>query len=108
MSSVLPCKIVSYLIGIVGLVSFFEQRPTSPLRLLYLPGMKETQKVLYVFGELGREYLGALWQHLETENIHHTMYAAFLCAMLLFVVFVCVTYHFCAFLFESRWMTFLS
>jgi hypothetical protein len=59
------------------MISFFEQRPTSPLRLLYLPGMKETQKVLYVFGELGREYLGALWQHLETENIHHTMYAAF-------------------------------
>eukprot|EP00388_Colpodella_angusta_P036619 GDKK01039390.1.p1 GENE.GDKK01039390.1~~GDKK01039390.1.p1 ORF type:complete len:190 (+),score=26.39 GDKK01039390.1:1-570(+) len=49
-------------------------RPSAPLRLLYLPRMEETQKVLYVFGELGEQHAGKLWKHLNDEGIHHTMY----------------------------------
>jgi TBC1 domain family member 10 len=46
-----------------------------PLRHLYLPDMIETQRVLYVYGELGKLHLGHLWQHLLDENMHPTMYA---------------------------------
>jgi hypothetical protein len=35
--------------------------------------MAETQKVLYVFGELGAQYLGDLWRHLDAEGIHYSM-----------------------------------
>eukprot|EP00596_Hydrurales_sp_CCMP1899_P004088 CAMPEP_0119051398 /NCGR_PEP_ID=MMETSP1177-20130426/73027_1 /TAXON_ID=2985 /ORGANISM="Ochromonas sp, Strain CCMP1899" /LENGTH=463 /DNA_ID=CAMNT_0007030585 /DNA_START=128 /DNA_END=1519 /DNA_ORIENTATION=+ len=45
------------------------------LRLMFLPNMVEAQKTLFVFGELGKKYLGKLWVHLEEEGIHHTMYA---------------------------------
>lgn len=40
---------------------------------MYLPRMAETQKVLFVFGELGRLHLGPLWRHLEAEGIHYSM-----------------------------------
>lgn len=50
-------------------------REAPPLRNLYLPNMAETQRVLYVFGELGKVHLGRLWQHLLDENMHPTMYA---------------------------------
>lgn len=49
-------------------------RASAPLRLLYLPRLIETQKVLFVFEGLGKQHLGALWQHLEQENMHPTMY----------------------------------
>jgi TBC1 domain family member 10 len=46
-----------------------------PLRNLYLPSMAETQRVLYVYGELGKLHLGKLWRHLLDEKMHPTMYA---------------------------------
>lgn len=55
------------------MIHITSQRPSAPLRLLYLPRMEETQKVLYVFGELGEQYAGRLWKHLNDEGIHHTM-----------------------------------
>lgn len=51
------------------------QRPDSPLRLMYLPNMAQAQKSLYIFGALGKQHLGELWQHLEKEGMHPTMYA---------------------------------
>jgi hypothetical protein len=51
------------------------QRPSSPLRLLYLPKMSETQKVLFVFERLGEQHLGAQWMHMQREGIHPTMFA---------------------------------
>jgi len=50
-------------------------RSSSPLRLMYLPKMSETQKVLYVFEQLGAQHLGSLWTHMSAEGIHPTMYA---------------------------------
>ena len=37
--------------------------------------MAETQRVLYVYGELGKLHLGKLWRHLLDEKMHPTMYA---------------------------------
>lgn len=50
-------------------------RASSPLRLMYLPKMSETQKVLHVFEQLGAQHLGSLWTHMSSEGIHPTMYA---------------------------------
>ena len=47
----------------------------SPLRLIYLPDLADAKRKLFVFGELGRQHLGALWVHLEDQHMHPTMYA---------------------------------
>lgn len=52
----------------------YRQRPAAPLRLLYMPKLAETQKVLYVFEQLGKHHLGRLWRHLEAEGLHPTMF----------------------------------
>ena len=49
------------------------QRSSAPLRKMYLPKLIETQRVLYVFEQLGRKLLGNLWKHLESEMVHPTM-----------------------------------
>jgi TBC1 domain family member 10 len=50
-------------------------RPTAPLRLMYLPKLVETQKVLHVFEKLGELHLGKLWKHMVDQGIHPTMFA---------------------------------
>lgn len=50
-------------------------RDPNPLRSLYLPSMEETQRALYIFGELGKQYLGPLWAHMLEEGMHPSMYA---------------------------------
>jgi hypothetical protein len=40
--------------------------------------MAETQKVMHVFGELGRLHLGFLWAHMEAEGVHYSMYVLLL------------------------------
>ena len=47
----------------------------TPLRDIYLPDLGDAKRKLYVFGELGRQHLGALWIHLEDQKMHPTMYA---------------------------------
>eukprot|EP01034_Spumella_vulgaris_P001221 gene1221-1616_t len=49
-------------------------RKSCPLRLMYLPKLVECQKlrVLHVFGELGEQHLGELWQHITREGLHPT------------------------------------
>jgi len=47
----------------------------TPLRDIYLPDLGDAKRKLYVFGELGRQHLGALWVHLEDQKMHPTMYA---------------------------------
>lgn len=51
------------------------QNPETNLRLLYFPDMIAAQKKLFVFGKLGQLHLGKLWEHLENQQIHPTMYA---------------------------------
>ena len=41
---------------------------------MYLPKLSETQKILYVFGELANFYLPELWAHFNKEGIHQTMF----------------------------------
>ncbi len=50
------------------------QRKTCPLRLMYLPKLSETQKILHVFGELANHYIPKLWNHFTNEGIHQTMF----------------------------------
>lgn len=45
------------------------QRESRPLRKMYLPRMVESNKVLYVFGELMRMFLPDLADHFQQENI---------------------------------------
>lgn len=45
------------------------------LRDLYLPQMVEAQRVLFIFKRLGSKHLGALWSHLEQQELDPTMYA---------------------------------
>lgn len=47
----------------------------TPLREIYLPDLADAKRKLYIFGELGRQHLGALWIHLEDQKMHPTMYA---------------------------------
>jgi TBC1 domain family member 10 len=51
------------------------QRPTLPLRAMFRAGMPGTKLVLGVFGSLAEKYLPNIWQHLNQENIHHSMFA---------------------------------
>ena len=50
------------------------QRPFAPLRPLYFPDMKEAQKILYVFGEIGAKHLKRLWVYMEDQGMHQSMY----------------------------------
>jgi TBC1 domain family member 10 len=50
------------------------QRSSAPLRLLYLPRLTETKKVLFVFEKLCEMHLPQLWAHLTGEGMHPTMF----------------------------------
>mmetsp|Transcript_26542 Transcript_26542/g.28945 ORF Transcript_26542/g.28945 Transcript_26542/m.28945 type:complete len:387 (+) Transcript_26542:70-1230(+) len=67
---------LTYMVEEQAFYTFYSilTRTGSGLRCLYLPKLIETQKILYVFECLGRLHLGDLWQHLENEGIHPTMY----------------------------------
>ncbi len=49
------------------------QRPSAPLRMLYLPRLTETQKILFVYEELCKMHLGKLWTYLSEQGMHPTM-----------------------------------
>jgi hypothetical protein len=49
------------------------QRPNAPLRLLYLPDMKETIKYIHVLGELMNIYLPDIANHFKKENVVASM-----------------------------------
>jgi len=50
------------------------QRPLAPLRALYFPDMKEAQKILFVFGEIGAKHIKRLWLYMEDQGMHQSMY----------------------------------
>lgn len=51
------------------------QHRHGPFRDLYLPGMIDARKKLFVFGELGKQYLGKLWIHMVKQNVEPSMFA---------------------------------
>lgn len=52
------------------------QHVLGPLRALYLPGLVEAKRKLFVFGCLMEKFLPSLAKHFERCNVVPTMYAA--------------------------------
>ena len=59
---------------LLRLTTYDMQRKSCPLRLMYLPKLSETQKILHVFDELAGLHLPKLWTHFTLEGIHPTMF----------------------------------
>lgn len=52
------------------------QHRLGPLRLLYLPGLVDAKRKLFVLDALGQQYLPRLWQHFQSQGIDVSMFAA--------------------------------
>lgn len=50
------------------------QKKKYKLRELYLPNMIDAQKKIYTYGQLGKKHLNNLWDYLEDQGMHPTMY----------------------------------
>ena len=68
---------------------FYHMLHAQKLRLMYLPGLQDLQRKLYVFTQLANKYIPTLWAHLLSEGVDCMMYATEW-FMTLFCRYVCM------------------
>ena len=67
--------ILTYFTAEEGFYCFYHCVSTMGLRSMYLPGLVDLQRRLYVLNQLMSTHMERLWRHLENSNVNPLMYA---------------------------------